>query len=131
MRSMAAMTLAVGLGLALVSCGDDDDGAQEPECALFPDSCESGLQCFPGTPDRALTVCLAEAPRKQGETCDATSSDASNYCGREQLCVAYGEQGDVKKCSPLCETDADCQTRGLTSKCLPGADTGLKFCSLQ
>jgi len=130
MRRMAAGILAVGLGLALAGCGDDEDGARAPECGLFPDTCEAGLQCFPGTPDPALTVCLAEGPRQQGETCDSTSEDASLYCGRELLCVAYGEQGQIKKCSPLCETDADCQGKGLTSRCSPGVQTGLKFCAL-
>jgi len=30
----------------------------------------------------------------------------------------------------FCETDADCQGKGLTSRCSPGVQTGLKFCAL-
>ena len=114
MRSVAAVALAVGLALVLIGCGEGDSEGQKPECTLFPDSCPTALhlQCYPGDPERELTVCLAEGPRQLGESCDADTEEIAGYCGRELLCVAYGSDGASKKCSPLCATDADCAAAG-------------------
>ena len=128
MRSVAA----VGLALVLIGCGDGEFEGQVPECTLFPDSCpaEPHLQCFPGDPERELTVCRDEGPRQQGQNCDTNRDEIAGYCGRELLCVAYGEDGSLKKCSPLCATDADCVAAGVARPCRTGKETGLKFCAL-
>ncbi len=128
MWRVAAILVAAGL---LSACGDDGGGVQKAECSLYPDTCVAEDQCFPGALDPERTICLSKAPLGIGDTCDAASEDPHQWCGRELICVGYGEGGQDRRCSPLCTTDDDCRAHGLFDPCTMGPRTGLRFCAVR
>jgi hypothetical protein len=112
-----------------LSCGSEDR-KQEPECALFPDSCPEALQCYEGDPKPALTVCMKPGERQRGESCDEKADEVASFCGRELLCVAYGVHGEDKRCTPLCNVDEDCVGEGVVARCITGDLEARRFCLL-